>query len=47
MGCYADYTNNIRDLPLEIAINDNTMTINKCISLCLSNGYLYAGAQFS
>ena len=45
IGCYKD--GKPRDLKSAFFYNDNYMTPRKCIDFCQSNGYIYAGVQYS
>ena len=47
IGCYADGTDGLgnRDMAYWAILNSNVMTIELCISTCLSLGYTYAGLQ--
>ena len=47
MGCYGDDNSSpsARDMPNDFSPS-GSLTIELCISMCLSNGYSYAGLQW-
>ncbi|EAA26914.2 hypothetical protein GE21DRAFT_4313 [Neurospora crassa] len=44
-GCYAD-TGNPHALSLRSQLNQQDMTIEKCVSVCKGNGFRYAGLEY-
>ena len=44
LGCYGDGEK--RDMPFNLIVYSDKLTIELCVETCRTNGYLYAGAQW-